>query len=417
MLSTYDTIRLIGLAAFCFFAFCQPSLNPEKRARWPNARASKWMLAVSLGLNVANWISTFTRTYLIGMIEALLNVIFKRGLFGCPPRASFERAVDYFVEQYRKAHPDERSNAVVTGGDTGIGFEIARGLLEAGFHVIIETGIEKEPIATASQTPEAGEAAQTKLQDITGNQNVSYVKLNLLSHDNVLSFCDEVMTKIPRGQLNLLINNAGVMNPPCQMTEDKIESQYQVNCLSPFLLTIKLLPWMRPNGRVLFASSSTLYTISQLDFKMQERRYGMSGLTHYSYSKICVALLACRLGNILSKQKSEIKVLPYHPGVVRTRLFNTTTIFTWRIFSRILDYIMLSPKEGSKTPIFLSLWPDLNIAHDHVWMDMVPYPVPFSDEPDTLDTLWNDSLKRLRGLDAEKYISSCLSDESTHVVY
>ncbi|KAF7722963.1 hypothetical protein EC973_002474 [Apophysomyces ossiformis] len=406
MLSTRVTIDLIALVVFLYFAFCLPIVNPEKRARWPNRRASKWMLALCLVLNFTSWLSTYTRTYLIGMLEALLNVIFKRALFGFPPRAAFEKAVDFYVEEFRKANPDKRFNAVVTGGDRGIGFEIARGLLEAGFHVII-----------ASQTPENGAAAQTKLQSITGNQNVQYVKVNLLSHDSVVSFCEEIMTMVPCGQLDLLINNAGIMNTPYLLTEDKFESQYQVNCLSPMLLTVKLLPWMHPKGRVLFASSSTLYAISQYDFELQDRRYKQNGLTHYSHSKLSIALLACQLSQLLKKQGSEIKVLTYHPGVVRTQLFDHTTMFTWRIFSRILDYIMLSPKEGSKTPIFLSLWHDVEEVPDHIWMDMVPFPIPFSDDPNILHALWNHSLERLRGLDAEKYISSCVRDESMHAAY
>lgn len=68
------------------------------------------------------------------------------------------------------------------------------------------------------------------------------------------------------------------------------------NFLSPILLTRSLLPYMsQKTGRVLFASSSTMYTIADLDMKTPLTKYGMDGLGHYAYSKACIAQLVPRL--------------------------------------------------------------------------------------------------------------------------
>lgn len=112
---------------------------------------------------------------------------------------------------------------------------------------------------------------------------------------------------------SIWIDNAGVMNIPCELTKDGYETQCQTvstvkvhnddysdrirqNFLSPILLTQSLLPWMdTKSGRVLFASSSTLYAINDLNTTFSACTYGWDGLNHYAYSKACIAHMAARL--------------------------------------------------------------------------------------------------------------------------
>lgn len=62
------------------------------------------------------------------------------------------------------------------------------------------------------------------------------------------------------------------------------------------LLTCSLLPWVKEmTGRVLFASSSTLYAINNLATDVSSKQYSSNGLDHYAYSKSCVAQLVARL--------------------------------------------------------------------------------------------------------------------------
>lgn len=71
---------------------------------------------------------------------------------------------------------------------------------------------------------------------------------------------------------------------------------FQKNFLSPVLLTRSLLPYINTKtGRVLFASSSTMYTINDLNLSMPLKKYNHNGLDHYAYSKACVAQLVPRL--------------------------------------------------------------------------------------------------------------------------
>lgn len=80
----------------------------------------------------STWIPVFIKVYLIGIVETLYIVCCKRGLFGAMDQSGNEAQVDALIPTL-----DENRLAVITGGDSGIGFEICKGLLLANFHVII----------------------------------------------------------------------------------------------------------------------------------------------------------------------------------------------------------------------------------------------------------------------------------------
>lgn len=84
--------------------------------------------------NECTWIPVFIKVYLIGILETFYIVICKRGLFNSPTQMENEAKIDTFIQANVV---DEPRIAVMTGGDSGIGFEICKGLLLANFHVII----------------------------------------------------------------------------------------------------------------------------------------------------------------------------------------------------------------------------------------------------------------------------------------
>ncbi|CAO3608376.1 unnamed protein product [Mucor hiemalis] len=272
--------------------------------------------------------------------------------------------------------------AVVTGGDSGIGLEICKGLLHAGYHVIIGTRCEKSCEETIQS-----------LQKSTLSDKVSCLPLDLSSFKSVKGFVGQVQSRLPKEGIELLINNAGVMNIPFRKTEDGFESQCQINLLSPMLLTRLLLPHINPtNGRVLFASSSTLYAMNNLDANTPLKSYNLNGLDHYAYSKACVAQLVSRLAKTTS-----VKIYSYHPGTVRTKLFSTTTVFNLPFVSMIFNIIMYSPKEGSQTPLFLSLNKHLNNSGSY-WANERKQKLPtmtVNGKEDNIEALWLDTMTKI----------------------
>jgi len=121
--------------------------------------------------------------------------------------------------------------AIVTGANTGIGFEIARSLAKHGCQVIL-----------ACRNLTKGEAACSKIRKEQGNINVSCRKLDLCSLRNVKQFVEQYRQEsLP---LHYLILNAGVLNTKFKLTQDGYEEMFQVNYLSQVYLTFGLLSSM-----------------------------------------------------------------------------------------------------------------------------------------------------------------------------
>ncbi|KAK4514560.1 uncharacterized protein ATC70_002158 [Mucor velutinosus] len=346
----------------------------------PSVRKSDCRLeAINIVCNRWTWAPVFIRVYLIGIFETVYIALCKRGLFKHSLSQHLnEQQVDTLMQSYENTTPQ---TAVITGGDSGIGLEICKGLLGSGFHVIMGT-----------RSLELGQRAVDSLKKQTGSDKVSCIELDLTLFRSVKKFAAEIKKKIPQYQLQLLINNAGVMNIPCELTKDGYETQCQTNFLSPTLLTQLLLPWMdTKSGRVLFASSSTLYAINDLDTTFSSYTYGWNGLEHYAYSKACIAHIAARLA-----RSTRVKIYAYHPGTVRTKLFAHTTVFNLPFVSKMFDFIMLTPKEGSLTPLQLCLREDLGDSGTY-WANGRLQTVPdvlINGKKDNIDALWKDTLSK-----------------------
>ncbi|KAI8085043.1 uncharacterized protein BX664DRAFT_387685 [Halteromyces radiatus] len=353
--------------------------------------------------------------YLLGIVETISTLIWKRGLLGAPSHLTTEYAIDQLVKDAQGISSSTKRTTIITGGDSGIGFEIARGLLMAGFRVII-----------ASRTSSLGKQAQHRLKELTGSDDVMFYTLDLCSFDDVHTFVIQMKSFLREEKIDVLINNAGVMNIPYTVTKDGLEAQCQTNYLSPLLLTVSLLPLMnKDHGHILFASSSTLYAVNKLDPLMAKTCYTLDGLHHYAHSKMCVTLLAKKLGERLTEHSSCIKVNSYHPGTVRTNLFAHTSVFNLGgIVRRFFDFIMLTPKEGSGTALYL-VTTFMNNSNNlllrengYYWADGLPQRIPKNisiqsstiegSSLSTIDKLWTASLAQINisPLDVENWIKS-----------
>lgn len=123
----------------------------------------------------------------------------------------------------------------MTGGNGGIGREISRALASLGAHVII-----------ACRSKERGEPVAAAIRQETGNEKVEVMTIDLSRLRSVREFVKAFeATNLP---LHGLINNAGVMACPRELTEDKIESQMAINHMAHFLLSNLLLPTLTKSG-------------------------------------------------------------------------------------------------------------------------------------------------------------------------
>ncbi len=195
----------------------------------------------------------------------------------------------------------------VTGANTGLGFEAAKALAGKNARVIL-----------GCRSPEKAEQARAAILKEYGSADVGFVEIDLGKLSSVKQAAAEVAQE-PR--LDVLINNAGIMIPPYQLTEDGFESQFGVNHLGPFALTALLLDKLRstPAARVV-STSSIAHKRGRIDFDdiNAEKRY--SAIQRYAMSKIANLYFCYELQRRLSAAGDATISVAAHPGIAETEL-------------------------------------------------------------------------------------------------
>ncbi|MFD8569006.1 SDR family NAD(P)-dependent oxidoreductase [Streptomyces sp. NPDC059639] len=204
--------------------------------------------------------------------------------------------------------PDQHGRvAIVTGANTGLGFETARMLAAHGAKVVL-----------AVRDVEKGAQAAAR---ITGD--VSVQALDLASLDSVRSAAADLRAAHPR--IDLLINNAGVMYTPRQTTADGFELQFGTNHLGHFALTGLLLDRLLsvPGSRVVTVSSTghRIRAAIHFDDLQWERSYSRSGA--YGQAKLANLMFTYELQRRLAPHGTTVAVAA-HPGLSNTELARNT---------------------------------------------------------------------------------------------
>lgn len=239
--------------------------------------------------------------------------------------------------------------AIVTGANTGIGYETALGLAQTGMKVIL----------ACRNLDKAQQAKKTLLAQVP-EADLEIIELDLSRLSSVRTFADTYRQHCSR--LDLLINNAGIMIPPYTQTEDGFESQMGVNHLGHFLLTALLLDLMpdTPEARVVSLSSNAhkLGTIN-FDDLQSERKYAPFGA--YAQSKLACLMFANELSRKLVAADRKTLSVCAHPGGSDTELsrhMSTTTVKLLKMTG--LSLITHSPADAALPTLYAALAPDVS---------------------------------------------------------
>jgi len=204
----------------------------------------------------------------------------------------------------------KRKLAVVTGANSGIGWFTALELARAGAEVIL-----------TARTEAKGRDAMERIKQELPQADVRLELLDLASLRSVRAFAAKVGGET---KLDLLVNNAGVMNVPSrQVTEDGFELQFGTNFLGPFALTGLLMPVLRraASPRVTTVSSGAANFGTKrinLDDLQWERSYGP--WKAYCQSKLADLMFALELGRRSTERRLDLLSDAAHPGYARTNL-------------------------------------------------------------------------------------------------
>jgi NAD(P)-dependent dehydrogenase (short-subunit alcohol dehydrogenase family) len=197
--------------------------------------------------------------------------------------------------------------AVVTGANAGLGLRAARVLAARGAHVVL-----------ACRNLDRANGAASEIGAESPGASTAVVRLDLASQSGVASAAEEIRARFPR--LDLLINNAGVMEVPYRRTEDGFELTLATNHLGPFALTGLLLDRMAAGGRIVTVSSMAhLDGVVDFDDLQSARHYDPERA--YAQSKLANLLFTYELDRRLRAAGAGVTALACHPGVVYTDLF------------------------------------------------------------------------------------------------
>jgi NAD(P)-dependent dehydrogenase (short-subunit alcohol dehydrogenase family) len=201
---------------------------------------------------------------------------------------------------------------VITGANSGIGFEAALALSRKGAELIL-------PARTQAK---ADDAAARILAQVPNAQLHPEI-LDLAVQASVHAFAKRVIERFPGQSLDLLINNAGVMALPTrELTADGFERQFATNYLGPFALTALLLPSIkqRPGSRVVTVSSGASNQ-GKIEFdNLQSERVYKPMFQAYAQSKLADLIFARELQRRLTAAGSPILSTAAHPGYAVTNL-------------------------------------------------------------------------------------------------
>lgn len=186
---------------------------------------------------------------------------------------------------------------LITGSTDGIGLETAKMLVTQGHHVLLH-GRNAEKLA----------AVQQKLTALTGAGKIESYVADFSRMADVASLAKQVTEKHKR--LDVLINNAGILKTPKPVTQDGLDVRFAVNTLAPYLLTQKLLPLMKPSGRVINLSSAAQ---SPVNLEALTGKVKLSDdLKAYAQSKLAITMWSYSLAYAL-KNKGPV-VIAVNPG-------------------------------------------------------------------------------------------------------
>ncbi|CAK4696622.1 hypothetical protein LEN26_014796 [Aphanomyces euteiches] len=230
-----------------------------------------------------------------------------------------------------------------------MGLVTARELAKKGCHVVV-----------ACRTREKALAAIDSIKPVVPDASkLEFMPLDLMNLKSVYNFADSFKARnLP---LHILINNAGVMIPPFQLSADGIESQFATNHVAHHALTVALLPILEASAlsRVVVVSSSAHNLTpgrNGLDLDSLNNESMYSPWKWYGQSKIANIFFARELSRQLRERGiNNVYVNTLHPGVVRTELVrHTSSVLRW-----IFGWIQISADDGAKTQLYVATSDDI----------------------------------------------------------
>ncbi|NRA29903.1 MAG: SDR family NAD(P)-dependent oxidoreductase [Parvularculaceae bacterium] len=277
---------------------------------------------------------------------------------------------------------------MVTGGNTGIGYETAKALAEIGAKVII-----------AARDPERGAAAVEKLKADVDDANVSLQELDLADLASIQAAADQLSDSEER--IDCLINNAGMGHAKGGETTDGFPIVMGTNHIGTFAFTEAMMPKLKKTAqdrgevRVINLSSAAHQFARKLDPADLMPENKSMGRDAYCESKLCNLLHAREMARRYGM--AGIRAHAVHPGFVNSE-FSRSSHFpgAWQALFILTKPMQISPEKGAKTTLAAALSDDGAWQNGFYWdKEKIAQPTLPPDPEKLAKSVWAESVRLL----------------------
>jgi len=245
--------------------------------------------------------------------------------------------------------------AVVTGANTGIGYETAKALAAEGFAVVM-----------ACRNEDKTTVAMQKIRRAHRDATLRFLPVDLVDRESIRNFA--AMFREQYEGLSLLINNAGVLSPPYTITPNGLELQFDTNYMGHFYLTSLLFSCLEDDARIVILSSlaskdkNACIRFDNINFEgiyeEGSRFLGLTGMGAYRQSKLANVLFMMELKHRIEAAGKHITAAAAHPGASNTDIIRNMSPLI-RFLSPVLQRMVnvSTPKGGARPIVYAAMNP------------------------------------------------------------
>lgn len=277
----------------------------------------------------------------------------------------------------------ENKVCLITGATNGIGEEAAKELNKMGAEIVF-----------VARNEEKGEQLKAELKEATGKES-TMILANLSSQAEVKSAAEKFLSM--EKPLDILLNNAGIMNRERNITEDGLEEVFSVNHLAYFTFTLMLIDKLKntEGSRVVNVASGAHQFVKEMNFGDLQSEKVFKPMQVYGQSKLANILFTKSLANKLADHGVTVNCL--HPGFVSTGI-GSNNKGIWNILMSLARPFARKTDKGAETSVYLCSSPEVKDISGEYFVDCKIEKVSdAAKSSDQADKLWKIS-SELTGL-------------------
>ena len=281
----------------------------------------------------------------------------------------------------------ENKVCLITGATNGIGQESAKALNKMGAEIVF-----------VARNEEKGNFLKQQLKNDSG-RDATMIIANLSSQAEVKRAANEFLAL--EKPLDILLNNAGIMNRERNETVDGLEEVFSVNHLAYFTLSLMLLDKLKQteNSRVINVASGAHQFVKDMNFDDLQSEKTFKPLQVYGQSKLANILFTKSLSEKLLNSGVTVNCL--HPGFVSTGI-GSNNKGIWNLLMFLAKPFAKRTNKGAETSIYLCSSPAVKNISGEYFVDCTVEKVSeAANDPKQAEKLWDISVE-LAGLDLQR---------------